>query len=131
MALLARSCRYSSRAERSEMVMGGERVLILSCDHWRMVDEKTGVSSEGYSVWYVNEYREDTPASFGLKPTKMLLRDQAMADSLRGLLPCVAEASMSSRPGAQNKAVSFFRAINVVSPSVDVLQQVSGARAAA
>jgi len=110
--------------------MGGERVLILSCDHWRMVDEKTGEISQGYSVWYVNEYREDTATSFGLKPTKMMLRDQAMADSLRGLLPCVAEAAMSSRPGAQNKAVSFFREVKVLSPSVDVLQLTAGQRAA-
>lgn len=99
-----------------------ERVLVLSADWWQMTDEKTGVMSEGWSMWYVNEYREDSEKSFGSKPTKMTLRDDAMAQLLRNVTPCIAEFEMGSRPGAQNKAAVFCRALKVVTPNVDYLR---------
>lgn len=99
----------------------GERVLILSCDKWRMTDEKSGEVMQGWSMWYVNDYREDEAESFGLKPTKMSLRDDKMALALRGQVPCLAEFEMSSRPGAGNKAAVFARSIEVLQPNVDLV----------
>ncbi|MDC7832355.1 hypothetical protein [Pseudomonas benzopyrenica] len=80
-----------------------ERVLILSADKWAMPDEKTGEIRNGVSVWYVNDYREDTADAFGFKPTK-ISADPSLLDELRGAkLPAVFEADYGSRPGAQNK----------------------------
>lgn len=80
-----------------------ERVLILSADKWAMPDEKTGEIRNGVSVWYVNDYREDTHDAFGFKPTK-ISADPSLLDELRGAkLPAMFEADYGSRPGAQNK----------------------------
>lgn len=80
-----------------------ERVLILSADKWAMPDEKTGEIRNGVSVWYVNDYREDTADAFGFKPTK-ISADPSLLDELLGAkLPAVFEADYGSRPGAQNK----------------------------
>lgn len=80
-----------------------ERVLILSADKWAMPDEKTGEMRNGVSVWYVNQYREDTPDSWGYKPTK-IGADPSLLDEIRSAkLPAVFEAEYGSRPGAQNR----------------------------
>lgn len=81
-----------------------ERALILSCDSWEMPDEKTGEIRKGLSVWYVNDYREDTAGSFGFKPTKVSA-DCALIDRLRDAkLPALFDLDFGSRPGAQGKA---------------------------
>lgn len=98
-----------------------ERVLILSCDKWRMTDEKTGELSQGWSMWYVSDYREDDVESFGLKPTKLTLRDDKMAMTLRGVVPCLAELEMATRPGAGNKAAVIARDIRIVKPNIDLV----------
>lgn len=80
-----------------------ERFLILSADAWDMLDERTGRPMSGISVWYANDYREDTEVSFGYKPTKVAATPETLSQ-LRGKLPGVFEVSFGSRPGAQNKA---------------------------
>ncbi|MNZ27763.1 hypothetical protein D3C78_449840 [compost metagenome] len=81
-----------------------ERALILSCDAWDMVDEKTGEMRRGLSVWYVNDYREDSESSFGYKPTKVSA-DRALLDSFKlASLPALFDLDFGSRPGAQGKA---------------------------
>lgn len=81
-----------------------ERALILSCDSWAMPDEKTGEIRKGLSVWFVNDYREDTPEALGYKPTKVSA-DVALFDQLRkASLPAMFEMHYGSRPGAQGKA---------------------------
>lgn len=80
-----------------------ERALILSADVWNMKDEQSGKDISGVSVWYVNDYRDDSSDSFGFKPTKVSATTETLLD-LRGKLPGVFEVSFGSRPGAQNKA---------------------------
>lgn len=83
--------------------MTTERVLILSADKWDMIDERTGVASNGVTVWYVNDYREDTPVSSGFKPTKVPALPSLLEALLSAKLPAVVEPSFGTRPGAQNK----------------------------
>lgn len=81
-----------------------ERALILSCDSWEMTDEKTGELRKGLSVWYVNDYRDDTALALGYKPTKVSA-DVILFDQLRrATLPAMFEMHYGSRPGAQGKA---------------------------
>ncbi len=91
-----------------------ERALVLSADRWEMPDEKTGEMRQGLSVWFVNDYREDTPASFGFKPTKVSA-DVSLLDQLKNAkLPAVFEMHYGSRPGAQGKATLTLIAANKV-----------------
>ncbi|MNF51155.1 hypothetical protein D3C81_2052050 [compost metagenome] len=81
-----------------------ERALILSADAWEMADEKTGELRKGVSVWFINDYREDTHSAIGYKPTKVSA-ESALLDSLRrAQLPAMFEMHYGSRPGAQGKA---------------------------
>ena len=80
-----------------------ERALITSADCWEMPDERTGEIRKGLSVWYLNEYREDTATAFGFKPTKVSA-DASLLEQVRGKLPGVFEMEYGSRPGAQGKA---------------------------
>lgn len=80
-----------------------ERALILSADAWDMKDEQSGKPLSGVSVWYVNDYREDSYDSFGFKPTKVSGTQEILSE-LRGKTPGVFEVSFGSRPGALNKA---------------------------
>ena len=98
-----------------------ERALILSTDSWDMVDEKTGEMRRGLSVWYVNEYREDTAESFGFKPTKVSA-DRALLDQLRSAkLPALFDLDFGSRPGAQGKATLTLTGLTKVQ-SVNLFQ---------
>lgn len=80
-----------------------ERALILSADVWNMNDERTGKLMSGVSVWYVNDYREDSGDSFGCKPTKVAA-SQEILPLLKGNVPGIFDINFGSRPGAQNKA---------------------------
>lgn len=81
-----------------------EKALVLSADSWEMPDERTGEIRKGLSVWFVNDYREDTPLAIGYKPTKVSA-DVAVLEQLRTAgLPAVCEMHYGSRPGAQGKA---------------------------
>jgi len=81
-----------------------ERALVLSVDKWEMPDEKTGEIRRGLSIWYVNEYREDTDASFGYKPTKVSAAPELMEQFRKARLPALFDMDYGSRPGAQGKA---------------------------
>jgi len=81
-----------------------EKALVLSADKWSMPDEKTGEIRSGFSVWYVNDYRDDLPESIGMKPTKITATPE-MFESLRlAKLPALFDLDFGSRPGAQGKA---------------------------
>lgn len=77
-----------------------ERALVLSADPWEMQDDRTGEIRKGYSLWYLNSYRE---SEMGQKPTKVSV-DLALLAQVRGKLPGVFELEYGSRPGSQNKA---------------------------
>lgn len=81
-----------------------EKALVLSADSWSMPDEKTGEIRSGVSVWYVNDYRENTDKGVGMKPTKVS-SDPSLFEALRkATLPALFEMHYGSRPGAQGKA---------------------------
>ena len=99
-----------------------ERALILSCDAWDMVDEKTGEKRVGLSVWYVNEYRDDSDLAFGYKPTKVSA-DRDLLDSFKSAgLPALFDLDFGSRPGAQGKATLTLVSARKLS-SVNLFQQ--------
>lgn len=81
-----------------------EVALVLSCDAWDMADEKTGEMRSGWSIWYVNDYREDSQTSFGYKPTKVSATPEMGKVFASYNLPALCELDYGSRPGAQNKA---------------------------
>lgn len=95
-----------------------ERALITSADTWEMTDERTGELRRGLSVWYLNEYREDTNTAIGSKPTKVS-GSQELLDEMRGKVPGLFEMQYGSRPGAQGKAtltlvgVKFIRSVDL------------------
>lgn len=81
-----------------------EKALILSADSWSMADEKTGEMRNGVSVWFVNDYRDDTVQAVGFKPTKVSA-DASLLPQLRDAkLPAIFNMHYGSRPGAQGKA---------------------------
>jgi len=91
-----------------------ERALVLSVDKWEMADERTGEIRKGLSVWYVNEYREDSDEGFGYKPTKVSA-DLSLLDTFRkAKLPSMCEMNYGSRPGAQGKATLTLTEATIV-----------------
>lgn len=73
--------------------------LVLSSDHYRLTDEKTGELKELFQVWYVNQYREASETELGSKPIK-IIADQSVFESLRSFnLPALCSLDFSSRPG--------------------------------
>lgn len=81
-----------------------EKVLILSADSWGMTDKETGEFVKGVSVWFVNEYREDTETSVGQKPSKVSATPEIFEKLRKSPLPGLYELSFGSRSGAQGKA---------------------------
>lgn len=96
-----------------------ERALILSADRWEMPDERTGEIRKGVSVWYVNDYREDTDTSVGFKPTKVSASPEMLEKLRHSQLPAVYELHYGSRPGKDNKPTLTLIDVGFVS-SVDV-----------
>ena len=85
-----------------------ERVFLQSVDPWKI--EESGLT--GWSAWYSNNYRD---GDNGFKPTKSGIVDD-LAKSLLGKLPCLANVSFSSRPGAGNKATLVITSVEIVAP---------------
>lgn len=109
-----------------------EKALVLSADSWEMADEKTGELRMGWSLWYVNSYREDSAKSIGFKPSKVSITNELAAD-LRGIkLPAVAELDFGSRPGQAGKATLTITGFKVLaSVDLDTLGATSPAKKAA
>lgn len=80
-----------------------EVCLILSADKWSMPDENTGEIREGTSVWFLNNYRDDSESSAGDKPTKVSAPTD-LFNELKGKLPGYFQMHYGSRPGSQSKA---------------------------
>lgn len=91
-----------------------ETVVILSADSWGMTDEKTGQVLAGVSVWYVNDYREDSAESFGLKPTKISCSPEVFAALKANKLPGRFELEFGAKPGAGNKATLILNGVRHV-----------------
>lgn len=89
-------------------VFMSERVFLQSVDPWKI--EESGMT--GWSAWYSNNYRD---GDNGFKPTKSGIVDD-LAKSLLGKLPCLANVSFSSRPGAGNKATLVITSVEIVAP---------------
>ena len=91
-----------------------ERVLVLSADAWSLTDEKTGEVRSGFSVWYVNDYREDTETQIGMKPTKITATEEILKVLKSGTLPALFDLDFASRPGAGGKAtLTLIRAKHI------------------
>lgn len=99
-----------------------ERVLILSADVWDVTDERTGRPMTGISVWYANDYREDTEVSFGYKPTKVAATPEILSQ-LKGILPGIFDINFGSRPGIQNKATLTLISVQKVAAPINLFAE--------
>lgn len=89
--------------------------LVLSSDHYRLTDEKTGELKELFQVWYVNQYREASDTELGCKPIK-IVADQGVFESLRYFnLPALCTLDFSSRPGKAGAAALVLSKVGLVS----------------
>lgn len=92
------------------------KVLLLSADAYRVVNEGTGEILEGATLFYVNNYRDPSPDVLGLKPTKVSAPLSILTDIKRSSiqLPALADIEIGSRPGAQNKATIMVFGVQVL-----------------
>ena len=82
------------------------RVLLLSADKYSVTNETTGELLEGTTLYYLNNYRDDSNSSLGFKPTKMSA-SLSVFESIKKSgfdLPAFCDLEISTRPGAMNKA---------------------------
>lgn len=93
--------------------------LILSADTWEMVDEKTGRTNSGVTVWFINDYREDTNEALGFKPSKISATHEQFAKLKQHGLPALFDMNIGTKPGAQGKIsvvltdVKFVKAVEL------------------
>lgn len=94
------------------------KVLLLSADRYEFTNESTGEVLRGSTLFYLNNYREKTRDTVGLKPTKVSSSVDVFNDIHKNeiTLPAFAEISIETRPGAQGKA-------SIVVTSVDLIGQ--------
>lgn len=98
-----------------------DKAIVLSADAWEMLDEKTKKPVKGISVWYINDYRDDSETSFGLKPSKVTVPFDWLSSFRKGPLPALFEMGFSSRPlGKEAKASLVLVSMNFLK-SVDLL----------
>lgn len=81
-----------------------QKALILSADFWSMPDERTGEIRSGYSVWYINDYRDDGEGAIGFKPTKVSATPEIFEVLKPAQLPALFDLDFGSRPGQGGKA---------------------------
>lgn len=93
-----------------------EKALVLSADFWNMTDEVTAEVRVGWSVWYVNDYRDDNDKSFGFRPSKITISNELAADLRKVKLPAVCDLDLGSRPGAGGKATLTITGFKVINP---------------
>lgn len=92
------------------------KVLLVSADKYELTDENTGELRRGSTLWYLNDYREDTRESMGHKPTKIsgsVELIEAIAESVIGL-PAYAELSFITKPGAGGKASLMISGVKII-----------------
>lgn len=80
-----------------------EKALVISADRYEFTDEKTGEIRKGVTVNYINDYREDTEMSVGLKPTKISANAEVFDAIRAGTAPALYELDFRTRPGKEGK----------------------------
>lgn len=88
-----------------------EKLLVLSADPWRLVDEKTGEIRQGSSIWAVNDYRDTKE---GLKPTKITISEELAEEVKNCIFPAVCVLHFGFKPGSQSKAALVVRKIEYI-----------------
>lgn len=94
------------------------KAYVLSVDPYSVVDETTGKMNSGYTIWFLNRYRDNTTESKGHKPVKV----SVPADSVIGQklmqteLPAVCDLEIDVRPGAGNKLAAMVSALQILAP---------------
>lgn len=90
------------------------QILLLSADQYNVTNEATGEILRGITMFYLNDYREDTAQSLGYKPTKISAPMELWATLQKLEVPCIAELSFITRPGAMGKATAVVNGIEFV-----------------
>jgi hypothetical protein len=82
-----------------------ETALVLSADSWEMTDESTGEVRRGVSLCFVNQYRDATDKSVGLRPTKTSATAEVFEAIRKGGAPGLYQLDFRTRPGKEGKPV--------------------------
>ena len=94
------------------------KALVLSVDSYNFTDETSSRSVDGFTVWFVNNYRENSPEARGVKPVKCSVRSDS--DIGRKLihvdLPAVCDLEVVVQPGAGNKLSATLSRLTVLAP---------------
>lgn len=92
------------------------KVLLLSADTFEVTNENTGELIRGTTLFYLNDYREESVSSLGLKPTKLSGNFELFASiKNEGIpLPAMVELQIATKPGAGGKASLVATAANVI-----------------
>lgn len=92
------------------------KVLLLSADTFEVTNENTGELIKGTTLFYLNNYREESVHSLGLKPTK-LSGNYELFSTIKNegySLPAVVELEIATKPGAGGKASLVATSANVI-----------------
>jgi len=76
-----------------------ETVLILRAQKWEMSDERTGEIRKGCTVYYINDYQEETPTAVGGSPLKLQASDEVFQTVKQFKAPGIYEIDTRSKPG--------------------------------
>lgn len=82
-----------------------ETVFVLSADNWELTDERTGEIRRGVTITYVNNYREPSERSLGLRPTKAPATYEVFELIKKGGVPGFYRLDFRTRPGKEAKPV--------------------------
>lgn len=91
-------------------------VLIHFAAPWEIEDEKTGKTMRGYSLQFVTPYTETREGAVGFRGTKTSIRDEAVFESIRKLVPCMADLVLEAKPGADGKLTAVVAGIQNAKP---------------
>ena len=89
-------------------------VFVLSADNWEFPDERTGEIRRGVTITYVNNYRQSSERSLGLRPTKAPATSDAFDSIKKGGAPALYRLDFRTRPGKEAKPVLTVSAAEFV-----------------
>lgn len=93
------------------------KVYVLSCDPYEVKDDN-GAINAGFTIWFLNRYRDNTNESRGHKPARVSMKttDGIAQKLMQTELPAVCDIDLDVRPGAQNKLTAQIVGLQVLAP---------------
>lgn len=82
-----------------------EKALVIAADRYEFTDEKSGEIRKGVTVYYINDYRDDTDKALGFKPIKAPATPEVFEEMRKGGAPALYDLDFKTRPGQEGKPV--------------------------